>query len=187
MRGAVRFDPTRPEVQHRIADVLRSLGHEVGHLLPVALGGRVGDAVEVGPSCGADAPGGPCDYEPGHAQPHKAGNTRMLRPVPAARVSARLLAASVEGVEQGRGVVRGVLGLPVEFVVGERGLRCSIGADPFPPYDPGRGAYLPTRGPWSFYANRWYFTGSDEEALALGWALLDPAAPDGVRVPGDAA
>jgi len=36
-RCRMRLDPRRPEVAHRIADVLRAKGHEVGHLLPVAL------------------------------------------------------------------------------------------------------------------------------------------------------
>ncbi len=174
---SLHLDPTRPEVAHRIADVLRSLGHEVGHLLPVALGGRVGDTVEVGPSCGADAPGGPCDYEPGHAQPHKTGNTRMLRPVPAAHVSARLLAASVEGVDQGRGVVRGVLGerVPIPYAPTVRG-RLLVTAPRLRPDDVS----------WWSDGGNWYAVDDDDDLLRLGGALLDPAAPDGVVVPGDA-
>ena len=91
----VHLDPRRPEVAHRIADVLRARGHEVGHLLPVALGGRQGDVIAdvlcpharhvrtaAGAGC-ADGCGRYADEEPG----------TIRRTVPAADVSALTLAA----------------------------------------------------------------------------------------------
>ena len=73
----LRLDPRRPEVAHRIADVLRARGHEVGHLLPCALGGKVTDAI----------------VEERMAQDEGGGTLRGR--VPAADVSALTLAASV--------------------------------------------------------------------------------------------
>lgn len=225
--GRVRFDAADPLVAHRIADVLRSLGHEVGHLLPVALGGRVGDSVvrEVCYVCGALATcvgayegsryeqfgcdehcGHGC--EDGHCDPIS-GVAEQI--VPPARVSARVLAASVEGVEQGRGVVKGVLGewthseratvKPAKWPSGDYASRYCLSSDmrlECGSLIVGRHTYksgwwlrengLGRRGPILAEGPETGTEGmaaADAAALRLGWALLDPSARDGVRVPGE--
>lgn len=212
--GGHRLDPRRSEVAHRVADVLRARGHEVGHLLPVALGGRQGDTQANAPipaSCSFDGnarhvePLPDClrcggsgrvtfesdDFPPGtNACCCTCSGCRSEKvTIPAADVSAVLLAASVAGVEAGRGVVRGVLGewrtsagFPLYF---ERdgasgnafvtpngwGVSTVDGAA-----DRERGTMGPKGGPEGRAA-------ADAALLRLGYAYLDPAAPFGVVVP----
>lgn len=179
-------------VQHAIADHLRSLNHEVRVLLPRALGGEQGETVEE-TACprsghltlaasGSDCPD--CD-----------GTGKIRRTVPAAEASAKLLAASVAGVVAGRGVVQGVLsawdeGFGVRW--NDRGSMIAFADDPLDDIAPVPGARkgwmirLPqsaeplASGPETGPAGR---AAADAAALALGWALLDPSAPSGVRVP----
>lgn len=178
----IRLDPRREEVAHHIADVLRRKGHEVGHLLPVALGGRQGDVIALAePTC--THPG--CDEAAGHGGVHQMGNTRQIVTIPAADVSAVLLAASVAGVEAGRGVVRGVLGewhtlghawgRSNEFVLvyneprgWQRGWRI------------GYVGQIIEQGPETGPEGR---AAADAALLRLGYAYLSPAAPFGVVVP----
>lgn len=183
---SIRLDPARPEVAHRIADVLRSLGHEVRALLPRALGGEVYDLDEVLDegrlSCGC--PNG-CDERA--AFTHWDGAERcpkcmypvtgyfVVRPeTPASEVSAALLAASVAGVVAGRGVVRGVL----EWVL-----------VPVRDTDPAWQRWeLRYAGRDTFVAVAVVGPGIDERADVWApwsheWALLSPDAPSGVVVP----
>ena len=151
----VRLDPRREEVATRIATVLRARGHEVGHLLPVALGGRQGDAIAVCDWCGGCREVPPSSpVSDGQTYETCSGCDRDGRVViRAADVSAVLLAASVAGVEAERGVVRGVL-----FQGDYNIWRDDDGTVEFPP-------------------------GEQPTALAAGYAYLSPAAPFGVVVP----
>lgn len=170
--GGHRLDPRRSEVAHRVADVLRARGHEVGHLLPVALGGKVTDAATEE-----------------RMQQDEGGGTLRGRVPAAADVSALTLAASVAGLEAGRGVVRGVLG---EW-------RTSYGFPLYYERDGECGNAFATPHGWgvsTIYgaANTEHGTmgpetgaegraAADAALLRLGYAYLDPAAPFGVVVP----
>lgn len=180
-RCRMRLDPTRPEVAHRIADVLRAKGHEVGHLLPVALGGRQGDVIaeeqdRADDPCSAHAVGAgelcslsrPCPVARGTPQ------RTIRRTIPAADVSAVLLAASVAGVEAEGGVVRGVLGerAPISYMPEVAGRKLTIS----------HGLRSSDVAWWSDCGD-WYAVDDDAALLRLGYAYLDPAAPFGVVVP----
>lgn len=184
----IRLDPRRPEVAHRIADVLRARGHEVGALLPVALGGKGGKAFT---RCGSCAGTGVLPaLSGGDEVPCLCGDG--TNDVPAELVSAVLLAACVAGVECGRGVVRGVLG---EWMHEHGGwvrknhhgaVVCRVAdsgtftlgrmCEPMGWY-----AYdTMTKGPETGPEGR---TAADAALLRLGFAYLDSSAPFGVRVP----
>jgi len=168
-RCRMRLDLRRPEVAHRVADVLRACGHEVGPFLPVALGGRVGDATA-------------------YVEDSESGMGVAPRTIPAADVSAVLLAASAAGVKAGVGVVRGIAPAwaepyPLESGWWERsapGARLLAGVNNsgwwVPAGDPSEWPSGPETGPEGRAA-------ADAALLRLGFAYLDSAAPFGVVAP----
>lgn len=181
-----RLDPRRPEVAHRVADVLRAKGHEVGPLLPVALGGRVAGAIADRPCpCGGQGVEVGPDAR-GCADCGLRGTVRTL--VPAADVSALLLCASVAGVEAGAGVVRVkpaweerdpayLLGFRTYTAHWQRALDVEV---------------VCVDGAWKWRCHDdWHDceTGpegrkcADAALLRLGFAYLDPSAPFGVVAP----
>lgn len=220
--NAVRFDPRDPGVAHRVADVLRAKGCEVGHLLPRALGGQQGDAETVVTCTGCERgaqtvpvaaldSGRGCGPAICVACPHCDGIGTIRRTIPAADVSALLLAASVAGVEVGGGVVQGVVGewkeaaYPVWgrmsaelFAAGRDAVKGWV-RDLITPFSECF-AGVSARGTMSFANGRTnvgWCVGSEtgpetgpEGCVAadaaldwLGYARLDPRAPFGVVVP----
>jgi hypothetical protein len=165
MRGAVRFDPRDQGVALRIATVLRARGFEVGPLLPVALGGRVTDSVVEAGCTSVDATG------------------TIRRTIPAADVSAVLLAASVSGAEAGAGVVRGVLGEWTPEFVGAITRRChgvlvTVGLAGWFIQSGTDGTLI-----FGFETGPEGRKCADAALLRLGFAYLDSAAPFGVVAP----
>ena len=198
-RCRMRLDPRREEVATRIATVLRAKGHEVGHLLPVSLGGRQCDAqanapipascsfhgnarhVEPLPACLRCGGSGRVPFESDDFPPGTnaccctcSGCRSEKVTIPAADVSALTLAASVAGVEAEGGVVRGVLGerAPISYMPEVAGRTLTIS----------HGLRSSDVAWWSDCGD-WYAVDDDAALLRLGYAYLDPAAPFGVVVP----
>lgn len=184
--GLLAIDAADPGNQHTIADVLRARGHEAGHLLPVALDGKVGDAWTHEP-CTTYSP---TDEAMGHPRGCAmcTGVGTIRRPVPAADVSALTLAASVAGVEAGLGVVRVVLPEYRRFGAGyHQRPNGPVGAIVWdaPSHREWGWRVVKSRevlasGPETGPEGR---AAADAALLRLGYACLDPAAPFGVVVP----
>ena len=188
----IRMDPRLPEVQHRIVDVLRTKGYNVAPFLPSALGGQVIDAPVDCERCGGigeigiEVGGVPDRMEPCPS----CDNGYRNDPADATEVSARLLAASIAGVDAGKGVVRGFLGEWVRDIGRPGWVRWSIWGNAVA-YSSDRQSNhawgirehpsLTNRsGPETGLEGR---NAVDADLIDMGYAFLDSSKPFGVQTP----
>lgn len=191
----VQLDLEDPMTAHHTVDVLRARGHEVQPFLPAMLGGKcLVDVFELyTPNdvvrCRAEPPicedgRVRCYGVDGHKGDHLTAPTR--RTVRASALAARLLGASVAGVDTGGDAVQGLRGAWSEVLPGQWSRHALIGAsDPIVfalnEHNYGRGWRVGgSCGPEIGSAGRAWV---EAELLARGIAFLDERAPCGVQVP----